>query len=246
MHTFVQFVADFGRRTVEEELRYAGSEACFEGEAHKEHCIRSWHRWGVLGSVDRRIASGYTASVSGIAPRRIGSRSALAGCSAVSGSTLDEEEISDVSLATFHLFDKDDLGNSQSGIQVAFRGCGGGAAADMAAEAAFEAAAAVFEAAAEAFEAAALAFAAAEAAALASRLRFWRLRLRRLRRLGLGLGRRLLLVMGRLRARQTGAPCDYLDRRNASYPGLTRLFRQGSCCSASQVTRASGVRRAAE
>src|ERR1700735_5353968 len=39
---------------------------------------------------------------------------------------LDEEEISDVSLATFHLFDKDDLGNSQSGIQVAFRGCGCG------------------------------------------------------------------------------------------------------------------------
>ena len=39
---------------------------------------------------------------------------------------LHEEEISDVSLATFHLFDKDDLGNSQSGIQVAFRGCGGG------------------------------------------------------------------------------------------------------------------------
>src|ERR1700722_15414757 len=42
--------------------------------------------------------------------------------------TLDEEEISDVSLATFHLFDKDDLGNSQSGIQVAFRGCGAGCA----------------------------------------------------------------------------------------------------------------------
>jgi hypothetical protein len=39
---------------------------------------------------------------------------------------LDEEEISDVSLATFHLFDKDNLGNSQSGIQLAFRGCGGG------------------------------------------------------------------------------------------------------------------------
>src|SRR5580658_598723 len=39
---------------------------------------------------------------------------------------LDEEEISDVSLATFHLFDKDDLGNSQSGIQVAVRGCGCG------------------------------------------------------------------------------------------------------------------------
>src|SRR4029077_12649259 len=40
--------------------------------------------------------------------------------------TLDEEEISDVSLATFRLFDKEGLGNSQSGIQVAFRGCGGG------------------------------------------------------------------------------------------------------------------------
>src|ERR1700678_4569698 len=33
--------------------------------------------------------------------------------------TLDEEEISDVSLAPFHLFDKDNLGNSQSGIQLA-------------------------------------------------------------------------------------------------------------------------------
>ena len=39
---------------------------------------------------------------------------------------LHEEEISDVSLATFHLFDKDDLGNSRSGLQLAFRGCGGG------------------------------------------------------------------------------------------------------------------------
>src|SRR5271166_2523986 len=41
---------------------------------------------------------------------------------------LDEEEISDVSLATFYLFDKD-LGNSRSGTQLAaFRsgcGCGG-------------------------------------------------------------------------------------------------------------------------
>ena len=39
---------------------------------------------------------------------------------------LDDEEISDVSLATFRLFDKEDPGSSQSGIQVAFRGCGGG------------------------------------------------------------------------------------------------------------------------
>src|SRR5271167_2314978 len=41
--------------------------------------------------------------------------------------SLDEEEISDVSLATFHLFDKEDLGNSRSGMQLAaFRGCGCG------------------------------------------------------------------------------------------------------------------------
>jgi hypothetical protein len=40
--------------------------------------------------------------------------------------TLDDEEISDVSLATFHLFDKDNLGNSHPGIQLALRaGCGG-------------------------------------------------------------------------------------------------------------------------
>jgi hypothetical protein len=38
----------------------------------------------------------------------------------------DDEEISDVSLATFHLFDKESPGNPHSGIQLAFRaGCGG-------------------------------------------------------------------------------------------------------------------------
>jgi hypothetical protein len=36
--------------------------------------------------------------------------------------TLGEEEIADVSLATFHLFDKEDAG---AGVQVAWRGCGG-------------------------------------------------------------------------------------------------------------------------
>jgi hypothetical protein len=36
--------------------------------------------------------------------------------------TLGEEEIADVSLATFHLFDKETAG---SGVQVAWRGCGG-------------------------------------------------------------------------------------------------------------------------
>jgi len=41
--------------------------------------------------------------------------------------TLGEEEISDVSLATFYVFDKEDMENAEaakSGIQVA-RGCGG-------------------------------------------------------------------------------------------------------------------------
>jgi len=36
--------------------------------------------------------------------------------------TLGEEEIADVSLATFHLFDKENVGNK---VQVAWRGCGG-------------------------------------------------------------------------------------------------------------------------
>ena len=41
--------------------------------------------------------------------------------------TLGEEEISDVSLATFHLFDKDDLGTARAGMQLAaVRGCGCG------------------------------------------------------------------------------------------------------------------------
>ena len=38
--------------------------------------------------------------------------------------TLGEEEISDVSLATFYVFDKENTA-AQSGVQVAWRGCGG-------------------------------------------------------------------------------------------------------------------------
>jgi hypothetical protein len=36
--------------------------------------------------------------------------------------TLGEEEMADVSLATFHLFDKENVGSE---VQVAWRGCGG-------------------------------------------------------------------------------------------------------------------------
>jgi len=38
--------------------------------------------------------------------------------------TLGEEEIADVSLATFHLFDKENVGKENAGVQLA-RGCGG-------------------------------------------------------------------------------------------------------------------------
>jgi hypothetical protein len=47
--------------------------------------------------------------------------------------TLGEEEIADVSLATFHLFDKEDTGAARGGVQMAWgcrcggcRGCGRG------------------------------------------------------------------------------------------------------------------------
>jgi len=39
--------------------------------------------------------------------------------------TLGEEEISDVTLATFYVFDKENTGATQSNVQVAYRGCGG-------------------------------------------------------------------------------------------------------------------------
>ena len=39
--------------------------------------------------------------------------------------TLGEEEISDVSLATFYVFDKENAGTSRPGVQLAGRGCGG-------------------------------------------------------------------------------------------------------------------------
>jgi hypothetical protein len=39
---------------------------------------------------------------------------------------LGEEEISDVSLATFYIFDKETAGSLKSGVQLARGGCGGG------------------------------------------------------------------------------------------------------------------------
>ena len=112
--------------------------------------------------------------------------------------TLDEEEISDVSLATFHLFDKKTSETPSQAYNLPLSDQA--AAADTAAEAAAAEAAAAFEAADTAAEAARL-----RRLSRLQRLRLWRLRrlrlgrLGRLRRLRLGLGlRRLLLVVGRL------------------------------------------------
>jgi hypothetical protein len=38
---------------------------------------------------------------------------------------LGEEEIADVSLATFYVFDKENTAAAKNGVQVAWRGCGG-------------------------------------------------------------------------------------------------------------------------
>jgi hypothetical protein len=40
-------------------------------------------------------------------------------------SALDEEEMADVSLATFHLFDKENIGSGAQQVAVIVRGCGG-------------------------------------------------------------------------------------------------------------------------
>lgn len=40
--------------------------------------------------------------------------------------TLGEEEIADVSLATFYVFDKENTAAAKDGVQVAWRGCGHG------------------------------------------------------------------------------------------------------------------------
>jgi hypothetical protein len=115
----------------------------------------------------------------------------------------------------------------------------------MAAEAAvFEAAAAAFEAAAAAFAAAALAFAAAEAAALA--LAAAAAAGAAVAAAGAGAGAAAAACHGEVARSARLERCDNLDRRNASYPGLTRLDPAKVVCSASQVTPASGVRRAAE
>jgi hypothetical protein len=74
---------------------------------------------GVAGALS--LAGGASASV---APTQNTARIILA-----------EEEVSDVSLATFYVFDKENAGAHQSGLQVAARGCGHGGCRGCAAHA---------------------------------------------------------------------------------------------------------------
>ena len=68
------------------------------------------------------LASGVPAVASGPAAEMLIGKNA-----AVSQEiTLFEEEISDVSLATFHVFDNENAGTLRRGVKIAAGGCGGG------------------------------------------------------------------------------------------------------------------------
>ena len=85
-----------------------------KGKRPSKACIRAGNRGCVPGGVDRWIAGEHAVGVSGGADPGSAVDSALAEYGAgFQVPTLYEEEISDVSLATFHLFDQDDLGNSR-------------------------------------------------------------------------------------------------------------------------------------
>jgi hypothetical protein len=67
------------------------------------------------------LASGVPAAASGPAPEMLIGKNA-----AVSQEiTLFEEEISDVSLATFYVFDNENAGTLRRGVKIAAGGCGG-------------------------------------------------------------------------------------------------------------------------
>jgi hypothetical protein len=88
----------------------------------------------VLGIAGMSLAASAGESPADIAPTSLATRAAGSIADILWQNTapfklpsLDEEEISDVSLATFYLFDKESPGNSRPGVQLAFRGgCGCG------------------------------------------------------------------------------------------------------------------------
>jgi hypothetical protein len=75
----------------------------------------------VLGITGASLAASATGSIAAIPLADIPSQNTIP-----FQNFLGEEEISDVSLATFHLFDKNELGALSSGIQLARGGCGCG------------------------------------------------------------------------------------------------------------------------
>ena len=87
----------------------------------------------VLGIAGMSLAASTSGSPADIPPASVGGPTVGSVADTLWRSTapfqipaLDDEEISDVSLATFHLFDNENPGNSGSGIQLALRaGCGG-------------------------------------------------------------------------------------------------------------------------
>ena len=66
------------------------------------------------------LASGVAAAASGPAAEMIGKNTALS-----HEITLYEEEMSDVSLATFYVFDNENAGTLRRGVKIAAGGCGG-------------------------------------------------------------------------------------------------------------------------
>ena len=67
------------------------------------------------------LASGVAAAASGPAAEMIGKNTGVS-----HEITLCEEEMSDVSLATFYVFDNENAGTLRRGVQIAAGGCGGG------------------------------------------------------------------------------------------------------------------------
>ena len=66
------------------------------------------------------LASGVAAAASGPAAEMIGKNTAVS-----HEITLCEEEMSDVSLATFYVFDNENAGTLRRGVKIAAGGCGG-------------------------------------------------------------------------------------------------------------------------
>ena len=75
----------------------------------------------VLGAAGLSFAMGGGASAAAVPTADV----ALSPTAVDHQKTLGVEEIADVSLATFYVFDKENTASAKGGTQVAWRGCGG-------------------------------------------------------------------------------------------------------------------------